>query len=139
MNLFGTDFKALAAQFFHDSALDQIFHPSEFRMAIGRRFSNVEMTYAEKLKRKYATPTQNGSVKVQNLMHGPPTKVLTKNLSYSKFSKSSDMSNVFDNPDLISLVSRLSSVAMLMSSTCTETAAVAPKRWTFSTWCLAAA
>ena len=90
-NLFGTDFKALAAQFFHDSSLDQIFHPTDFRMAIGRNFSNAEMTYAEKLKRKYATLTQNGSVKEQNLAHGPPTKVSTKNLSYSKFSKSSDL------------------------------------------------
>ena len=48
--LFGSDFKQMAEESFHDESIQQIFHPTDFRVSRGRNFSNAEVTYAEKLK-----------------------------------------------------------------------------------------
>jgi len=88
--LFGSNLREMASESFFDSSLKQIFHPTEFKMAKGRNFSNAEISYAEKLKRKYAQIHQHHQLS-NTKGNGPPSKPTSKNLSYSKFSKASDL------------------------------------------------
>ena len=88
--LFASNLREMASESFFDSSLEQIFHPTEFKMAKGRNFSHAEISYAEKLKRKYAQIHQHHQLS-NTKGNGPPSKPTTKNLSYSKFSKASDL------------------------------------------------